>query len=255
MSEFDALGELYEETFGLPWRRYLEVPTVFELLGDPTDRAMLDIGSGSGWYCRRLALLGAREVVGLELSSGMVAYARQHNSHPRIEYLLGNLPAELHGRFDTVISVYVFGYATTRAQLEKLCRTAAAALKPGGQFLVLTLNPDYREDPEYYAPYGFRIRSSHPRTDGAPATLEVQFGEHHETLDITYWTHEVLAGSLRHAGFSDPVDHDLRLAPEGTEKQGAKFWRDYLARPHVVVLDCRFPKTRASIGDIPDRSS
>jgi toxoflavin synthase len=243
MSEFDDLGELYEQTFELPWRRHLEVPTVLDLLGNLTDHAVLDIGSGSGWYCRTLAQHGAREVVGLDVSNGMLDYARQHNSHPKVEYLLDPLPDELHGHFDTALTVYVFGYAKTREQLNDLCRTAAASLRPTGRFLVLTLNPDYQDDPEYYASYGFRLTSSHPKSDGAPATLDLQFGEHSATLAITYWSRETLAAALHSAGFSDITYHDHQLSPEGIKKEGMEYWKDYLDRPHVAILDCRLSDT------------
>ena len=244
MSQFDALGRLYEERFELPWRRHLEVPTVFDLLGDLADRAVLDIGSGSGWYCRRLAGRGAREVVGMDVSSGMVDYARRHNSLSRITYLVGGLPAEMHRHFDIALSVYVFPYATTRAQLDSLCQTAAASLVPGGRFLALVLNPDYHDDPEYYARYGFRIRSACPRSDGASATLELRFAEHNAAVSITYWTRETLAAAFHSAGFSDPAYHDYRLAQQGIEEQGMEFWQGYLDRPHAVILDCHLSGTR-----------
>jgi toxoflavin synthase len=244
VSQFDDLGRVYEEMFKLPWRRHLEVPTVFGLLGDLAGRAVLDIGSGSGWYCKRLAEHGAREVVGLDVSSGMVDYARRHNSCSQITYLLGELPAEMRGRFDIALSVYVFPYARTREELHGLCRTAAASLLPGGRFLALVLNPDYRDDPEYYAPYGFRIRSPSPRSDSAQATLELRFAEHSGTVSITYWTRESLAGAFRSAGFSDPAYRDYQLAQQGIDQYGRQFWQDYLDRPHAIILDCRLSGTQ-----------
>lgn len=237
--EFDALGQLYDETFTLPWRRYLEVPTVLRLLGDLTGRSVLDLGSGSGWHCAKLVRLGAREVVGLEVSSGMVDYAGKHHSHPRIEYLLGDIPAQLHGHFDTVISVCVFGYASTRDQLDGLFRTAATALRPGGRFLAIGLHPDHHGDPDYYAPYGFRIHPAGSRSDGTQVTLEIRFGEHDAALGVTYWSHDALAAALRSAGFLDITRPCHHLDEHGRRELGSEFWRDYLACPHAVILDCR----------------
>lgn len=239
VSDFDEIGQLYDDTFTLPWRRYLEVPTVLDLLGDLTGKSVLDLGSGSGWYCAQLARKGARRVVGLDVSSGMVDYARKHNAHPRIEYLLGDLPDELRGHFDAVLSVYVFGYATTREQLDGLFRTAAAALRPGGRFLVLGLHPDHHDDPDYYAPYGFRLRSARSRVDGSLLTLEVRFGEHHASLPVTYWSREALAAALCGAGFPELTQPGYQLDARGRQELGIEFWHAYLARPHAIILESR----------------
>ena len=123
MSQFAELASLYEEMAGLPWRRDLEIPTVLGLIGDLTGAAVLDIGCGSGMYTRRICRRGARRVVGIDESDGMVAYAKAREQQERlgIEYLVGPLPASEHGTFDLVLGVYVLPYATTLGELLALC--------------------------------------------------------------------------------------------------------------------------------------
>jgi 2-polyprenyl-3-methyl-5-hydroxy-6-metoxy-1,4-benzoquinol methylase len=69
VSQFDELAMLYEDMALLPWRRDLEIPTVLGLLGDLSGHSVLDLGCGSGLYCRELAQHGARRVVGLRSRS------------------------------------------------------------------------------------------------------------------------------------------------------------------------------------------
>jgi predicted TPR repeat methyltransferase len=123
MSQFDELASLYEEMAELPWRKDLEIPTVLGLLGDLTGAAVLDIGCGSGLYTRRIRSHGARRVVGIDESEGMVAYAKAREREERlgIEYLVGPLPASEYEAFDLVLGVYVLPYATTLGELRALC--------------------------------------------------------------------------------------------------------------------------------------
>ncbi|SEG95406.1 Ubiquinone/menaquinone biosynthesis C-methylase UbiE [Nonomuraea solani] len=240
MSQFEELAALYEDMALLPWRKDLEIPTVLALIGDLSDRDVLDIGSGSGVYCRRLARQGARRVVGLDEAEGMLEYARsRERAEPLgIEYVAGALPAEMHGAFDLVLGVYVLPYATTTGELLELCRTAAEALRPGGRFVTLPVHPDYHGDPEYYASYGFRLHSEHPREDAAPVTLDLRFGAHDVTVTARYWTGETLEDVLKAAGFSTVEWRNHQVSQAGVAEFGEEFFQKYLSVPHAAILDC-----------------
>jgi toxoflavin synthase len=241
MSQFDELASLYEEMAELPWRRDLEIPTVLVLLGDLTGAAVLDIGCGSGMYTRRIRCRGARWVVGIDESDGMVAYAKAREQKERlgIEYLVGPLPASEHGTFDLVLGVYVLPYATTHGELLALCAVAHEALRPGGRFVTLPVHPDYVNDPDYYARYGFRLYSEHPRQDAAPVTLTLRFGGHDVTVIARYWTRSTLEDVLRTTGFREVNWRGYAMDPAVVAERGADFWRNYLTAPHAAILDCR----------------
>lgn len=241
MSQFDELASLYEEMAELPWRKDLEIPTVLGLLGDLTGAAVLDIGCGSGVYTRRIRSCGARRVVGIDESEGMVAYAKAREREERlgIEYLVGPLPASEHGTFDLVLGVYVLPYATTRGELRALCTVAHEALRPGGRFVTLPVNPDYVNDSDYYARYGFRLYSEHPRQDASPMTLTLRFGGHDVTVIARYWTRSTLEDVVRTAGFRDVEWRGYTMDPAVAAERGADFWRNYLTAPHAAILDCR----------------
>ena len=62
----DYLGHAdeYQEAKRQPWRTYLEQPSALKLLGDLTDRSVLDLACGAGYYSRLCQTAGARRVVG-----------------------------------------------------------------------------------------------------------------------------------------------------------------------------------------------
>jgi SAM-dependent methyltransferase len=231
---------LYEDMALLPWRRDLEIPTVLGLLGDLSDQVVLDIGCGSGLYCRRLAQRGAERVVGLDESEGMLDYARrrEHVDGLGIDYVAGLLPANLRGAFSLVLGVYVLPYARTPDELLALCRQAADALRPGGRFITLPVHPDFDEAPAYYTHYGFRLSMDQPRVDAAPVTLTLRFGAHEVSVTAYYWTRATLENTLRAAGFRTVKWRDYLLSPDAEADHGEPFWRNYLARPHAAIIEC-----------------
>lgn len=240
MSQFDELAALYEDMALLPWRRNLEIPTVLGLLGDLADQDVLDIGCGSGLYCRKLAQGGARRVVGLDEAEGMLEYARrrEHAEGLGVEYVTGPLPADLRGVFTLALGVYVLPYASTPDELLALCRQAADALQPGGRFITLPVHPDYDGAPEYYAHYGFRVYSEQPRIDAAPVTLDLRFDTYDVTVTAYYWTRRTLEETLHAAGFATVTWRDYALTPAARADHGEPFWRAYLTRPHAAILEC-----------------
>ena len=241
-SQFDSLGGLYEEFSETPFREYLEFPSVLDLIGAPRGLRILDIGCGSGAYCRRLARAGASQVTGIDVSDGMLTQAQEQErrSPQGIEYISGPLPENKAGTFDLALSVYVLPYATTRAELDAQTRAAARALRPGGRHITLPINPSYVASRDYYAPYGFRVHSSapDPRADGTAVTLDLRFGEYDETVSARYWSAATLEGSLRAAGFTAITWQPHHVSKEGIVAHGEEFWQPYLDKPHASILDC-----------------
>ena len=240
-SQFDELARLYEDLSKEPWRKHLEIPSVLDAVGDLTGLSVLDLGCGSGVYTRRLSAGGARRVVGIDESAGMIQYAarREREEQLGIEYIAGPLPAAERGAFDLVLGVYVLPYANTLPELRGLCEQAATALRDGGRFVTLPMHPDYEPDPDYYARYGFRLHSDQPREDAAPVTLDLRHGSFEAAVTARYWTRETLVATLHEVGFDTVTEHGYSVTAEGMAEQGEEFWHNYLTRPHATILDSR----------------
>lgn len=63
---------------------YLEKPAMYDKLPDLTNKFILCIGCGSGEECDYLMKQGAEKVIGIDISSGLIEYAKK--SYPTIEF-------------------------------------------------------------------------------------------------------------------------------------------------------------------------
>jgi predicted RNA methylase len=74
-AEYDAFAKEYQDSKQLPFRTYAEQPLLVELIGDVKDKAVLDLGCGEGIYARKIKAMGAKTVVGVDISSEMIELA------------------------------------------------------------------------------------------------------------------------------------------------------------------------------------
>ena len=89
-----------------------EEPALFSLLPNLKDKTILDLGCGFGNHCMQFKQLGAKKVVGIDISEKMLAIARKENSHGDSTYLnitMENI-GELNDSFDLVVSSLAFHY-------------------------------------------------------------------------------------------------------------------------------------------------
>jgi SAM-dependent methyltransferase len=239
---YDNIAEDYARSKLDPWRRLIERPTLFGLLGDVAGRSVLDLACGSGFYSRQLRAAGAAEVVGVDLSAGMIELARRDESAAPlgIEYRVGDAAeVELGRRFDLVFAAYLFNYARSGDELLAMCRSVVRHLKPGGRLVAVINNPE-QSPAEYQAgrKYGFTKSAALPLTEGTPITYtNYPEGGRPFSFDNYYLSLPTHHRAFHAAGLRDVAWH----LPRGTEVEGSAFWDDFLADPPVVFLTARVP--------------
>jgi len=100
---------------------------------------VLEIGFGEGILSRWAAEAGARHVAGVDLSANMIELAQQTSKDfPNVHFHVcdaANLDAVLSEKFDVIIAVHVFCYATDMMQLQAMVRSAVSCLKVGGRIV------------------------------------------------------------------------------------------------------------------------
>ena len=79
-TNYDPIAQQYKRAKQQPWRTYIEAYTLMSLIGDPTGKSVIDIACGEGFYTRMIRRRGARKVTGVDLSSKMIALARDKRS-------------------------------------------------------------------------------------------------------------------------------------------------------------------------------
>ncbi|MFD0973028.1 class I SAM-dependent methyltransferase [Plantactinospora endophytica] len=126
-------------------KRHLINPVLLRMLGDLTERRVLDAGCGNGYLSRILAGRGAT-VVGVEPGQSLFDFAvEQETTAPQgIRYIqadLCDLP-NLGGPFDAVVASMVLPAIPDWIGAMRAC---VHALKPGGLFLFTVNHPCYEQ--------------------------------------------------------------------------------------------------------------
>src|SRR5689334_16907404 len=115
-SDYDTIAQEYKKSNELPFRKYIEAYTFFNLLGEIAGKSVLDLACGDGFYTRQFQLQGAAKVVGVDKSAKMIELAKQQVSvTPNIEYIIADvLELGAIGSFDLVAAAYLLNYAQTK---------------------------------------------------------------------------------------------------------------------------------------------
>ncbi len=241
-TDYDPIAEQYQRSKQQPWRTHVESFTLMDLVGNTAGKAVLDVACGEGYYTRRLRQQGARKVVGVDLSEGMIELARKQEEKYRlgIAYCVGDARSlSLPDQFDVVVAAYLLNYARNRDELRAMCAGIARSVKPGGRFITVNCSPilNFPAAPSYRK-YGFETRVEGEFREGAPITWtffleDGPFSIENYHLDVA--CHEE---AFRAAGFRDVRWHRPRLAPDGRAADAEGFWTDLLEHAPITFIEC-----------------
>jgi len=117
-TEYDKLRK---EKKGYNANDLIEIPNFKKLLPNVKNKSILDLGCGYGETDKYLKKLGARYVLGTDISNHMIDIANKENKIPGVEYQV--LPMEeitsIDKLFDIVISSLAFHYIKDYKKLVK----------------------------------------------------------------------------------------------------------------------------------------
>lgn len=131
---FKGYQELRNDQLGANANDLIEIPQLFDLIGDVKDKTILNIGCGAGGHDRKLIELGAKEVLGIDISEKMICEAKKNCDSDKISYqvLSMNNLEEIDKKFDLVVSSLAIHYIE---DYDGLCKKVYNLLNDGGQFI------------------------------------------------------------------------------------------------------------------------
>lgn len=182
----------------------------------PPGASLVDLGCGPGLYGRELSGLGLR-VTGVDLSSNSIRYARAHD--PAGDYrVLNYLTTPLPGIHEIATLIWCDYGALTPDERRVLLRRVAAALAPGGLFVLDVFTPAWlrghaetttdedHPDGGFFSPLPHRCLSSTCHYDGRVSVDQYlvidQTGSRRHNIWNTCFTPEELTAELAASGFA-----------------------------------------------------
>jgi glycine/sarcosine N-methyltransferase len=144
---YDNFSSDYDRFVNWPERLALELPFIERELQAVGARRVLDAACGTGMHALALAQRGY-EVLGTDLSAGMIARARSNAAAAGLEVRfevagLGALSAQVGADHDAVLCLgNSLPHLLTPADLAKALADFAACLRPGGLLLIQNRNFD-----------------------------------------------------------------------------------------------------------------
>jgi 2-polyprenyl-3-methyl-5-hydroxy-6-metoxy-1,4-benzoquinol methylase len=143
---YDQLADAYAQAYSEPrsgtfnYNLDLAIPRLLEAVGPVAGLVVLDAGCGEGIVSRLLQ--GAAQIVGIDFSPRLIAYARKRDTSHRVIYEVHDLSRPLpqyRQYFDVVVSNLVLNDV---ADYTGFITTLSDVVKPRGR-IVLTINNPY----------------------------------------------------------------------------------------------------------------
>ena len=241
--QYDGIASEYQRTKESPLRRHVEAYSFFNMVGDVAGLRVLDLACGEGFYTRLLKKAGAEVVVGVDISTEMIALAdaEEEREPLGIDYRCSDVATlpDL-GEFDLVTAAYLLHYAPDLQSLQTMCKRIARQLRSGGRLVCINENPEQTvADYAGYTQYGFNKSVKEPRGLSSPITYAMVSGRSIIRFDAYYYTRANYDTALLDAGFTQVVWHPLQLSPDALAECDADYWNEYLNNQPVVGLECQ----------------
>ena len=246
----DETEQLYDRT-AQNWRRneprilsdFIARPVVLEeCLPRARGGRCLDLGCGEGYFTRMLARAGAQQTVGADLSSEMIALAKQRETEEplgityHVRSLTDVVPVE-RGTFDIVTAVFVLNYLTMDAMRGSF-RHIREYLSTNGAFVFTVPHPFIVRNSAQSKLFSFTSGPGNYYSDRDHA-FEGKVAKLDGAYNDDFYSHKTVEDYLtvlREEGF-DKVEslRELRVTP-AQAKQAPEFFAGWEEHPYFLLI-------------------
>jgi toxoflavin synthase len=226
-----------------PVTLFLEMPTVRAALGDVQGKSVIDFACGTGHYSRFIKALGAKMVLGVDLSAAMVEAARlEEKQHPcGVEYIVADAAEHqvfIADGFDIATAIFLFNYADDIDTLEKMLSNVAANLTDGGKLVAVIPNPEFVNGLGDTLKYDFWLEEIEKRPENLRVRMHFLAPEEF-SIEFTQWDRLSYETTMARCGFEELSWIPFSVSPEGVTMYGEDYWAALLSNPKSVVVCAR----------------
>jgi SAM-dependent methyltransferase len=240
---YEAIGGRYQDVKDLP-SALAEQAGVEAACGDVTGLDVLDLACGTGFYTRVLGRLGARRVLGVDLSPAMVEAARhaQHGAHPtsaRIDYQVHDASVlPVLGSFPLITAVWLLNYAVDESAMTAMLTSVRRNLADHGRFVGVTQSPWFRFAGSRSGKYGWTFEPTAHNEFGTTVHAIAHTDPPIE-FPARFARPEVYSRCALAAGLAEFEWLPVVVPPAARDRFGADFWADFQTNPHLAVFRTR----------------
>src|SRR3989344_7691852 len=168
-----------------------------KILGDLTNKKVLDFGSGAGRTAQLLLSMGAEKVVGVDHNQSMIDQTKKIQNE-KLEFVKvdSTLPFE-ENTFDGALAAHVFVEVISLDEMKQVSSEVFRVLKPGGIFVIITNNS--KSIGMNYLSYGYSKNDNLKSGDKIPCTIKK--GKDSFVIDDYFWFEEDYQKLLEEVGF------------------------------------------------------
>lgn len=227
---------------------------VYQLL-DPKGKVVIDYGCFQGNSTARIALLGARTVIGVDINPAFIEQAQHKHTLPNLVFklIVNNSPILVPDEItqvDAVAMTFVHPVISKAEILQMALLQVGEILRTGGRLIMLGLHQNSFTPQFGFISYEHRMPSSGVYRDGEPFPnkLVQQDGTIFE-FDDYCWTDQTLRQFLISAGFKKIEFISLYRDLEGNtgqalrtsiieveKRSGKKYCDEFIAPLHQIIV-------------------
>jgi SAM-dependent methyltransferase len=237
--EYNVGAEGYQKATQRFMRKCAYEPTLMENFPNVKGKRVLDIACGDGLATRIIASLGAKEVVGIDISDELIKRTRNFHT-PNVQYHVRDAIHEdlsEFGRFDVITAVMFLHYSQSKQDLKRAIQNVGQVIVPEGIFYTMTVNPELLR--RGYCDYGVRITPESSQ-EGSRVKTELHSLDWKKFCEFSnfYWTQETYNSIFRDEGF-EVQWHKGIVSEEGRKRFGDEFWKNYDKEPIYYTITAK----------------
>lgn len=251
-AQYEKVVGIYDSILETAVRR-CDTVNMLHSVGTVEGKNILDLATGTGYFARTLSKKGAKHVVGVDVSEGMLDVARKlaENDPALPESVLKYEQADVfkplnllncsEASRDVITGAWCLNYAGDQTMMDQAFQNIAKYLKPGGRFVgvIPNVRSAQLEDDERY--FDFSIRRIEAVEGGNLCRLTLHAKEQPVSFNAYILEHSFFEKGAKSAGLVNVTLANPTVLPEFEGTEDEAHWNDFLAQPLFTVMTATKP--------------